>query len=201
MASRNGTTKRDTTANPTRLYLSTKREGGYFHLNATVVEIRPDDDYSVKNWGKVRNVDMSNGRFVDDLYITSQGSDEDRTRSDQGRQLYAWEIEYHTYSVRLDRAERMVKTLKAIEKDLARMTAKLGRPLSFGQYLGRIAISLGCLGFVVKHGKGRGEWGYDAAEHRFLSIADGIEQADFMVHEWVTEGLEAATLPVIKEVV
>ena len=192
MTSRNGTTK--AAANPTRLYLSTERSGGYFHLKATVVEIRPDDDYSVKTWGKVRNVEMSGGRYVDDLEVTSQGNDEDRERSTSGRQLYGWEIQYRAAFVRLEKAEHMIKTLKAIEKDLARMTAKIGRPLSFGQYLGRVAISLGCVGFVVKHGKGRGEWGYDADDHRFLSIADGIEQADFMVREWAAEGLEATSV-------
>ncbi len=73
---------------------------------------------------------------------------------------------------------------------MSKETERSGRPVTFGQYLGRVALALGAAGFVVRRGEQRG-WSYDDNDHRFMGLAEGIEHADYLIGAWVREGQRA----------
>lgn len=61
---------------------------------------------------------------------------------------YGWHVEYRqVYSVDLAQAERMVKTLRTIERKLAKYQAELGYPESFVAYAARVAQAIGAKQF------------------------------------------------------
>lgn len=56
---------------------------------------------------------------------------------------YGWRVEFrNVYAVTLTRAEAMVKTLRKIERGLAKLDAKWGTPQTFGTYVIRVGIVL-----------------------------------------------------------
>ena len=79
-----------------------------------------------------------------DLEITMQL---DRSKPEP----YAWEVQYMSrYSVDLDEAETMVKTLRLINKRMKAMSTKFGEPKTFAQYCLRVAEAVKAKGFVNK---------------------------------------------------
>ncbi len=179
-------TTRNTEDHPAYLLLAEKREHGYYHLTASVIEHRPDPP---ADGLRVRNTDTTRGLYVRDMLISSQGSDDDAHKP-AGRSLYAWEVCYEPSRVRSDECERMARTFKVLAARMGKEAERSGRPVTFGQYLGRVALALGAAGFVVRRGEQRG-WSYDDNDHRFMSLADGIAHADYLVERWVREGQTA----------
>lgn len=178
--------KSPTPEHPIRLLLRELRESGYYHLNATVIEVRPAHDPDGP-FGRLRNAEVHAGLYVNDLEISSQGSDDDRA-SERGRNLYAWEIHYRPHCVEQADAERMLRTFKVLERKMAAMDTKHGRPVTYGQYLGRVALALGAEGFVMRKGKAKSAWeSYDDADYSWWSLKDGIAEADWLVEKWVKE--------------
>lgn len=164
-----------------RLYLQERREHGFYHLDVSVVVVEEGE--------KIRNHETVPGFYVEGLLVTCQGSDADYKGDTTKREVYAWEVEFRPAYVNLERAHRILKTLRAIEGNTRRLAEKFGRPVTYGQYCGRVALALGVAGFVVRTSKPRSGWdSYDDHSHRFMSIADGIGHIDWMVAAWVESG-------------
>ncbi len=181
------------------LYVTSKRDGDYFHISASVVTIgtnayerrRIDDGNLVSvNSDKVRNAsdEPLNGLHLNNLMVSCQGNSNDDTRS-----LYAFSVRFET-GAGIDRqdAERMLKTLTTIEKRMDVVTAQFGHPGTFGQFVARVAAAIKADAIVVAHGKSNG-WSYDESNHRFLSIADGIYYVDGIERAWADERASKAS--------
>jgi hypothetical protein len=55
-----------------------------------------------------------------------------------GSESYGWSVEYRNlYSVRLEDAARILKTLQTIDRRMDKMTEREGQPRSFGQFVNR----------------------------------------------------------------
>jgi len=167
-------------SHPIRLLLRETRENGYYHLNAGVVEVEVEDGE------KIRSAHEAGGLFVANLAVTSQGNDDDREKRDGGRHVYGWGVRFRdVYCVERREAEGMVGTFKALERKMAKLDAQHGRPVSFAQYLGRVALALGAEGFVIQKAVKPGGFGnYDDFDWLFLTLADGIDMASDLIVRW-----------------
>lgn len=158
------------------------RDGGYYHIEAGVVTI--DDAGKIRNAGD----DAIGGLFLKDFQITSQGNDHDTPR-----RLYAWEVSYDPFRVEASDARRIVKTFDAIERRMTKLETTVGRPVTFGQYVARVAHAIGATAIVWPRGERAPGWStYDDARHHIGTLADGIEKVDAMVRAWAApETVEA----------
>jgi len=165
-----------------RVYLEEKHESGYYHLNGYLV---------TEDNGKIRNV---SDRW-DGLAATSQGNDEDATRdAKRGRTLYAWEVVYRDRGhITAQDLKTMDKTMTTVTKRMDTMSRDMGRPESFGQFLGRFAIANKADGFAVRNGGARG-WSYDDSDHRLMSLSDGIDYANGLITAWHDAGVVGQTV-------
>jgi hypothetical protein len=176
------------------LYVTEKRDGDFYHVNATVVVIgttayerkRIDAGERVNvPYERIRNINDSredSPLYLENFRVSSQGNANDETRH-----LYGYECRYHdVYAVDRYKAERMARTLAIVEKRLEKLTEKYGHPASFGAYLARVAEAIGATAIVRPHGKQYG-WSYSDNEHRVLTVAEGIYHVDGLVRAWETE--------------
>jgi hypothetical protein len=181
------------------LYLTERRDGGFYHATASVVtigfntwEMKQVDTNGYINPQvtpeTIRNAsdEPLNGLYLHDLRVRSQGSD-DRTP----RELYGFDVAYcDVYKVDRSAAEQMAKTLTTIERRMAKTQAKYGNAVTFGQYLARVAEAIGATAIVVpltSHG-----WSYSDNDQRIMPIADGVYHADNMISKWIREKETAA---------
>ncbi|MDE2020281.1 MAG: hypothetical protein KGJ13_08105 [Patescibacteria group bacterium] len=112
------------------------------------------------------------------LRIYSQSSSRDNPR-----RLYGWEAEYHNvYSIPLGTAERMAKTLRAIENGLKKSREQDGIPTSFGHYCARIARTL-----RVEHFGFQSNNRYSQYPYQLMSIGEGIDHVNWLVNQWIHE--------------
>lgn len=190
---------------PTRLglYITPERDrayGDYFHIRAHVVTIgttsyerrRIDDTpgYDPKvGADTIRNVSDRDrdadygGLLLDNLRASSQGCS-----SDTPRNLYGFTVDYRdVYSCDRHYAEGMAKTLKTIERRMAKLADQYGRPVTFGQYLARLAAAVKATAFVFTERDVRGRSSYSEREHRITTVASGIGQVDRLTDQWVRE--------------
>ena len=105
--------------------------------------------------------------------------------------VYGWTADFSSpRHVDLERAERMVKTLKAIKAGLDKMKSEDGDIQSFGQYCLRICKALGC-----KQMSRASKWATDGVET--LNLADGMYHVDSLITEqsraWYEEGYQRPT--------
>jgi hypothetical protein len=180
------------------LYVTSKRDGDYFHIEASVVTIgtnayerRRIDEGALMNVNsdKIRNVsdELQNGLFLNNLQLACQGNSNDAPRS-----LYAFSVRYQTGGgVDRQDCERMLKTLTTIEKRTDAVTEQFGHPGTFGQFVARIAAAIKADAIVVSRGKSTG-WSYDDNQQRIMSIADGIYHIDGIERAWRDEFAIAA---------
>lgn len=173
---------------PIALYLTEVNRDGYYHLFASVVTDGPE---GIRNceWTRGGNRESAEGIFVDDLEVYSQGQNESRRCDDGSPNLYAWEVHFKPYSVDDRRAKHMAETFRTLDRKMAKLAEQFGRPVTYGQYLGRVALALGCATFIFPTGPSSSS--YAERSHRRYNLQDGIAQADFLVHRWA-EGKKAA---------
>lgn len=186
------------------IYLTEVRDGGYYHVRGSAVwigatphemrEIDQGREVGTIPYDRIRNVREMEaavpGMDLSDLYIGSQGCDEDSPR-----RLYGWEIHYRdVHSIDRRRAERMARTLKSIEARMERTNAKYGRATTFGGYVLRVADAIGATRIVLREASEKASrgWSYDHSSHRILDLRDGQYAVDQLVRTWATElGREA----------
>jgi hypothetical protein len=119
--------------------------GNYRHVNFRFVTVDHEDE--------VRNIISSyqdkHFEFFDDLVIHCQIGGV----CSEGEEMkpYSWGADYQDlYSVGLDGAEKMVKTLRRLEKGLDRIQDKLGYAETYADYVLRVANVLGVKVFVFQ---------------------------------------------------
>lgn len=159
------------------LLIKAKHESGeFFHVTATVV---------TRNGDEVRCV--TDGP-LEDLTVSSQGND----RYGTDRQLYAWEVDYRSvYAVDMERAEGMVRTLKAVGRSLEKQKATVGRAESFAAYMLRVGVALGVAGYVV-----RLEQDHFFSGWRWINAEDAHYHITHLEREWREAGKVDANSPV-----
>ncbi len=113
--------------------------------------------------GKVRNFSGSSydPEPLADLRISAQGQLPDGSE-------YGLRAEYRdVFAANLPRAEVMVKTLRKIERGVAKLDAQFGTSYDFAHFLAKIAHILGatgeCLGF--NRSKAPGSWSHDDQDY------------------------------------
>ena len=113
------------------LLITAKSSRHFAHIEAHIVKTED---------GKIRNCtsawDTKPTQYYDYLVFSCQIS----ASNDDS---YAWEASYkNTHHVDLAQAEKMVKTLRSINRKYEKLTSTLGEPESFGSYIVYIANSL-----------------------------------------------------------
>ena len=176
------------------LYVTEKHDREYYHVSATVVTIGPTiDEYrwldqypenKLPGQDCIRNApdnrhDLA-GLYLYNFRVYSQGDRDSRS----SRGLYGFEYEYadiHTLDLR--KAEASAKTLRTIEKRMAKLYERFGNAPTFGQYVARVAECIGASGIVAQQGPSRG-WSYSDSEQRIMTLADGVYYIDRLVYAW-----------------
>ncbi len=88
-------------------------------------------------WRNPSDTDDDVAGFAD-LFCTGYAASKD------GQGSFGWDVEYrHVYSIKARQAERMAKTLKAIDKKLTAMYQQEGSCATFGEYANRFARAIG----------------------------------------------------------
>lgn len=149
--------------NPIRyLRLEPHSHDGYFHLY-----VRPE-------------VQQEMGEDIrKDLVISCQGS---RHIPD----IYGWSIALDVYRLDLYKAEAAVKFLRQLQSKLDKLTAQLGSPQSYAEFVLRIATALGVEGFRCLPKNAR-----DWRDARTMSLADGRYYMEQQCRDWLaTQGSE-----------
>lgn len=169
------------------LFVKEEKDREYYHVIGCPVLILPGD--------KIRNPgdQIVNGLYLNHLQAYSQG--DERTKKERPNDaLYAWQLHYKPYSVELDDARHMVKTLETIGKRMRKLDETVGRPETFGHYLGRLAAAIKADSFVWSRGHARNSaWGgYDDDVHTIAPVKDGIYNVNYWIQKWVNPEPEAA---------
>lgn len=179
------------------ILIAKERRDGYFHVHGSPVIIGPTrqdrldfDRYQSTLPGPktIRNPRndygrLTNGLYLADLRVNSQGND-----SDGYRKLYGFDVTYRdVFEVDYEKATRMAKTLTMIRKRLGALDDKFGRPTTYGQFMARVAAAITATKLVFRAEDGRRGWSYDDSNFKILDISDGVYQIDHMVTEWAAE--------------
>ena len=93
------------------------------------------------------------------------------------RESHSWYAEYTAYSIMLDDAEWMYKTLSAIQKGLDKARDHDGECSTFGHYCLRVARALGIKTFIRPS-----KWA--EGEYQRLSLSEGQYAIDNLIWEW-----------------
>ena len=130
--------------------------------------------------GKIRNP-SSGLRTEDPLadFVVSAVANQDPSLGEQQGGTYGWHRGYKdVYTVDVCRAEIMVKHLRKLDRDMAKLEQKLGFADTFPIYLTRVAFCLNISQFGRRVG-GSG-WSYDTHEYEWRDgtwVADWVRQA------------------------
>ena len=112
-------------------------------------------------------------RYLDNLRLRCYQSPEQPER-----ETYSWYTEYtEAYSIQANDAERMYKTLSAVEKGLEKARERDGQCTTFGHFCLRVARALGIQKIVRKSAHYPGEY-------QSLSLADGQYAVDNLIYTW-----------------
>ena len=160
------------------------REYGYFHIRARVVRLTEERGNRDACGWKVDNFcdwEPKIGCYAD-LEVNSQGNDEDGDR----RRLYGFDVRYRdVYSLDLYRAEKMVKTLRKVDRSLRKQRDEGGETRNVAVYIGRVARAIGAKHIVFEKDKAATGYRYDVKP-----LGDGIDGIHWLAEEWIKEGKE-----------
>jgi len=165
--------------------------GEYFHLRGRFVTQK----YEHSQWTPQGvDDDYSDGLLWSGLRASCQGDARSRQRADENAgesgPVYGFGTEYHdVFRLDLRRVRRMQKTLEKVEKGLEKLREARGYVRSFGEYCGRLAEVMGCKGVVIARGQRQqvtSGLGWD-----WMSIGDGVNRINQLIHVWVEEGKPA----------
>ena len=97
--------------------------------------------------------------------------------------IVRWGVEYQGISgVNLEDGERMVRTLRRINRGLVKLTERLGHPLTFGQYVGHVAQVLRAESVIFREGENLGF--HSDHDHHFVTVGEGVRMIDSLVQTW-----------------
>jgi hypothetical protein len=168
------------------LLVQEERSHDYYHLRARVVTKAREERDTESYPGGTR--DRYQGPKYDGLQAGCQGDQGSRKAEGREGAVYGFgRLEYReVFSVDLGDAERMVKTLRALERKIAKLGEVRGYARSYGEFLGRFAEALGAKGMVFrrnqKHAATTGQtW-------EWTTVGDGINKAANLIYQWQREG-------------
>lgn len=183
----------DSKGQPLYLRVTETREGGYFHLRATVCVQHYEAGGATSGgswvpWGC--DDDYSDGLKWSGLRVSCQGDERSQRRAAEAGEngpVYGFDTEYHdVWRLDLRTVRRMEKTLARVEKKLAALQEARGYVRSYGEYLGRVAEALGCAGVCFE----RERQAYSGSRWDWLSIGDGVNRANHRIFLWQQEAVE-----------
>lgn len=172
---------------PLYLVVSEVREHGYFHLHARISTDRHENG---QRYPYGTDDDYSDGLLYSGLRASCQGDERSRLDTNRFNAVYGYDrLDYHDcHSVELRKAKRMVKTLERVERGLAKFSETRGYCRSYGEYLGRLAEVLGCIGMAfMQTPKRRNMSGQD---YRWMTVGDGVNEANNLIYQWQREALD-----------
>jgi len=116
-------------------------------------------------------------KHLDSLRLHNQNSE--RNAKDGGIS-YAWSLGYReVYEVDASRAEGMAKTLRAVEKKLAKLHAKQGEPKTYDEFVLQNAAALGIDKFAV--------YARQPSQHNFTDSGDYDVLTPTEAAAWIAE--------------
>jgi hypothetical protein len=136
--------------------------------NEPVPPVTHDEPRYISDYnGKIR------GLRLDGLHISCQGNN-----SDEPRCTYAHKVGYQNLDIELFdycAVESKIATLKTIQKRMDTLNSKIGSAVTYGQFVGRVAIAIGadCFVFTGKHGN-----------QSITGMESGISRIDYIVKQW-----------------
>lgn len=160
------------------LYVTTKNENGFFHIYASAVLIDDRRD--------VRNAREFGPLYVDDLRVSSQGTNDWVKTDPASVQLYGWEVEFQPYSVTLGKAEKIVKTYRVINKRLDRLREQRGSAATYGEFVARVGEALGAKQMIFPGKRTGHDYAseMDQPDTRITTLAQGRAQIEYLEREW-----------------
>jgi hypothetical protein len=171
---------------PLYVLLTEDRSGGYWHLYGRLVAQRYEQSSWVPDGPDDHYIE---GTLYSGLQLRCQGDEQSRARALSGERdapVYGFDCGYHdVFHVDRRRAVRMAKTLTQLEAKLDKLTETRGYVHSYGEYVGRVAEALGCVGIgfqrsaTSRHLSGE-RWQWD-------TIGGGVSRIDRLVAAWVDE--------------
>jgi hypothetical protein len=129
--------------------------------------------------------------MLGDLRIASWGDSGDGLANDAAptdgrsrRRLQFFEVEYRqVYSIDTRTAERMLRTLRTIERKMARIVAEDGPTDLFPTYVRRVARILGIRHITWKVGNS-GSGTYNALDYRTVPLEGGLMHLERLELDW-----------------
>jgi hypothetical protein len=171
------------------LFVREERRDGYFHLRARITtdsrERHPESREGRFPYGCD---DRYAGPLYSDLQASCQGDSGSRQSETRECAVYGFnELVYgERYATDLREAERMVQTLKALNRGLAKLAEVRGYARTYPEYIGRLAEVLKCKGMVFERSRQSAEM--TGEKYEWLSIGDGITRAANLIYQWQREG-------------
>lgn len=118
---------------------------GYGKVVCTFRFVNDKGELDNYGWG-IDNYDKHDGITLYCLVVSCQWN-----QNEGNREPYAFKTEYVSiYSIDLEQAEMMVKTLRKVQKAVDKHIAENGQFKSFGQYAYTVARALGCVGAIFE---------------------------------------------------
>ena len=172
--------KKESVRNPILLVTYDERRGVSSDPNTKMREFRvsvvhncPENPGSPINYGNHSYQDTKYKLDFDNILIRAWGFDRNDMDGNDKYGVWGFELEYYSpLSVDLRRSERMLKTLKNIQRKLDNYRQEFGDANSFDSYLMRIAKAIGSKEVWVKGKKTSSAWGYAGYEYHKYSVAD-----------------------------
>lgn len=98
------------------------------------------------------------------------------TQADGTRRPWGWTRGFRSiFSIdQVSEADRIAKTLRTIDRRMARLSDREGYPADFPDYVRHVAEAIRA--DVIVFAKGKGGWSYSETAHRICPIGDGINQ-------------------------
>jgi hypothetical protein len=187
---RPGISSSDEAREPRYLVITESREYGYFHLKGRVTTQRFDQENQHGYLPYGIDDHYGDGPLFSGLRVSCQGDERSQLRGSEAGEsgpVYGWHTLYEDYtpSIGLAAARRMVRTLEALDKALARIENQRGYCRSFAEYCGRVAEALHCDGIAVE--RKPGERRYDSARWDWYDIGSGVNAVHTRIWQWQQE--------------
>lgn len=161
---------------------------GYFHVHG-----RPVTWEDGKARGFASSYDPINGiETFENLRISCQGEYDRRSRG-----VYGFDAVYREpYTVDERMAEKMFKSLRTINRRLAKMREAEGSTHTYGEYVARFARAIGAteILFATRKADRHSEMRY-----RRFKIADGAREIDALIARWQETGQHVETWDLVRE--
>ena len=171
------------------LFVREERGNGYFHLHATVCTDSREHSPTERDRYPYGTRDRYQGPLYSDLQASCQGdTSSQRSPAREGAVYGFGRLEYgQRHSTDLGEAERMVKTIKGLERKLQKLADVRGYARTYPEYIGRLAEALGAKGIVIE----RSQQSRDMTGERYewLTVGDGINRTANRIYQWQREAI------------